>query len=808
MLKINKLAFGKTITLTTDEDNLIGTSGNDTFTATSSTLTADDKITDGSMTDKDVLNIAASGTLDPLDITNVETINIDWQRLSSATIDLENVSGATVSLTSARASFTGNVTFNNTGTNNISVGAGVDGTLTVDAIEDASIAATVADTVTVTNVDGDVTINAGAAETISVAGAPDTVTLTALSADDITVGGAWDEATLTLGVDADVALTGATDGIATINSDSDIEITIEASTFEELTFGGSGTINAIFDDIADLDGLTVSNAGGTIEIASVSTADLSLVSAEEIIFASGADADLTVADGISIGFDEAVTGTFNFLVSEDEDSGSNSINVSLGGTGAYSVSFDSDVDQDFEDVTITIEPGAAFDTDDNYVINEVNSTATAATELTFISTDEDVNVVVSSLNAAELDASGVAGAFSFTQDSAREIVVIGAAGGGTATFVATTQDVEFTNAGDGDNVISLATTTGSVYINLAGGDNTINQAGALAGGSFDITSGDGDDTLNLTGGTGDVTFALGGGDDTLVLGASAGNLTIDGSLGAGDDSLTFETGDSAAGTIAIDFGAGDDTVTFGTADFRDADITFTGLETIVVTSADTVFLDSLVLDGKGYTLEDNGDAGGAATATIDVLIQTGADSFDGSSLVISENISNAFLGLDITTSNGGDDTTIIGTTGSDRIRGLGGDDTITGGEGADTMTGDSGADTFIFTEDDSGITSATYDSISDWTVADDLIDFGGIAGGVGNYDERLATGAAVASAIASVETAFAANTDLEFYFVTNGTDGFIMWDTDGDQTVDVVVRLVGANALTSFSAANLVDSGG
>jgi Ca2+-binding RTX toxin-like protein len=221
-----------------------------------------------------------------------------------------------------------------------------------------------------------------------------------------------------------------------------------------------------------------------------------------------------------------------------------------------------------------------------------------------------------------------------------------------------------------------------------------------------------------------------------------------------------------------------------------------------------VFIDSEVLDGQSYTLEDNGDAGGAATATLDIHIQTGADSFDGSSLVISENISKAFLGLDIAVLNEGVDTTIIGTTGSDRISGSAGDDMITGGQGADTMTGDSGADTFIFTEDDSGITSATYDSISDWTVADDLIDLGGIAGTVSNYGEQLATGAAVASAVASAETALAADTDLEFYFITNGTDGFLMWDTDGDQTVDVVVRLVGANALSSFSAANIVDSGG
>jgi len=224
---------GETFTLTTDDDSFSGTSGNDTFTAAAGTLSADDSITDGSTSDNDTLDVTASSTV-AMDVSNVENININWDGYATPTYDLSDVSGATVTLSSAKQGYLGSANFDSAGSNNITFGAGVTGTATVDGNEDSTITNTAAETLTIgdgTEGDGDVVVDAGAAETVSVDGG-DSITLTALSADDITATGGTnlaDVITVNAGVDADLTVKGASDAVVNLNSDADIELTIAAN---------------------------------------------------------------------------------------------------------------------------------------------------------------------------------------------------------------------------------------------------------------------------------------------------------------------------------------------------------------------------------------------------------------------------------------------------------------------------------------------------------------------------------------------------------------------------------------------------
>jgi hypothetical protein len=62
---------------------------------------------------------------------------------------------------------------------------------------------------------------------------------------------------------------------------------------------------------------------------------------------------------------------------------------------------------------------------------------------------------------------------------------------------------------------------------------------------------------------------------------------------------------------------------------------------------------------------------------------------------------------------------IKGTSGRDVIVGTDGDDVIEGGAGADTLTGGKGRDQFVYSS-----MSDAGDVITDFTVADDLLDLG------------------------------------------------------------------------------------
>lgn len=238
-------------------------------------------------------------------------------------------------------------------------------------------------------------------------------------------------------------------------------------------------------------------------------------------------------------------------------------------------------------------------------------------------------------------------------------------------------------------------------------------------------------------------------------------------------------------------------------DFTAAELSITGLETIEVTAAGTVTLDSSVLHDQTFLLADDGGAGGVATATIDVIVATGTEEFDASGLEINDTIDGAFLGLDITVSDDAD-VNIVGSDGNDTIEGNDGDDTISGGLGVDALSAGTGDNVFVFADGDSGIDlSADLDVVTGFNFTADSIDLG-VAGSLTNYDE--ATGAAdFSGAFESASAAFAdSDGDLLYFFATDGTDGWLFVDFDQDGDVDMSISLTGVDDVTKFGALDLI----
>jgi len=816
---------GETFALTTDDDTLSGTSGNDTFTGTTAELSADDRIIDSSLTDNDVFNLVATKNPAAMDVTNVETVAIDWQGFGTATVDLDNVSGATVEFTSAKAGYMGNVNFDNVAENNISVGAGITGDVTVDAIEDATVTATVAETIDIgtgTAADGNITVNAGVAETVIVVGADD-ATINALSATDVQVTTAWDTANITLGVDADVTLGGAADGVATINSDADIAVEIQAgATLEELVLGGSGAVEVTFANGADLDDTVVTN-GGVVKIADAAAAVLNLedVSASSIVFESTTGNFIhTVASGANIVLEAdfaTVAQGGQFATVAADDGSSDSITVTLETTQSNDLVFDIN-NQEIENVTIVVDPNSSFDTDNQFTIEELAGNSADENVFTLVSSASDVDVTVSNVDALEVDASGVNGELTITQKSDEALTIAGAQDDTTATFVNTANDTTFSGTDSSDDDVTFGTTTGEAAAVVGAGNNTV-KVNSLTTGSAAVIAGDGNDTVEIDAlTTGSVSLQLAGGDDTVRVGAdgAVAAATIEVVMGAGDDTLELEN-DIGAAEITVDFGDGDeDTVNadFAAADLTDATITFTGLEIIDYsdgfTSQDshTIF-DGAVFDDATFEIRGAGDILEQAVVHLDK-----AGTYDFSGIEVNRSLDFGMGGLDVQVQSNVK-VTVTGTDGDDNFLVGTGASTITGGAGDDYMDGGAAGSkvTFVIGGADTGKAAGQVDSVANFISGTDVLSLG-VAGSSTNYAEvDLSTDATFADAIALADSSMDKTVKYVFGYAYNGTDtasataqadSLLFIDADMDGDTDDVIVLVGLTVAGNFDDADII----
>jgi Ca2+-binding RTX toxin-like protein len=157
---------------------------------------------------------------------------------------------------------------------------------------------------------------------------------------------------------------------------------------------------------------------------------------------------------------------------------------------------------------------------------------------------------------------------------------------------------------------------------------------------------------------------------------------------------------------------------------------------------------------------------------------------------------------------GGGNDMIRGGDGADQIYGDiknnagAGNDMLIGDRGADILTGGNGNDTFVYFSGDSYATRAGHDVITDFDGIHDKIDIPGWATAY-NYAEKMVLGGRTAEeswdlAKADAATLMGGAPQKDVVFLTNGKDGFLFADTDGDNYADIGITLLGVKSLAQF----------
>lgn len=147
------------------------------------------------------------------------------------------------------------------------------------------------------------------------------------------------------------------------------------------------------------------------------------------------------------------------------------------------------------------------------------------------------------------------------------------------------------------------------------------------------------------------------------------------------------------------------------------------------------------------------------------------------------------LGNDSLYGGGGNDR-VLGGAGDDYLNGMLGNDTIIGGFGKDVMMGDLGNDVFVF-ELATQSTATRRDTIMDFTTGSDIVDLALIdANTIAGGDQAFAfIGNAAFSALGAASAG-------ELRFTTDGTNGTLEGDVDGNGTIDFAVLFQNVTTMT------------
>jgi Ca2+-binding RTX toxin-like protein len=293
----------------------------------------------------------------------------------------------------------------------------------------------------------------------------------------------------------------------------------------------------------------------------------------------------------------------------------------------------------------------------------------------------------------------------------------------------------------------------------------------------------------ITGNTGNNTLHGGGGADTLIGGG--GNDSMAGGLG--NDTYYVE---QAADIVSESPAAGSDTVySYLTHSAGQSYTLPVHVENarIMATDASSITGNSrsnLIDAGQG----NNTISGGAgaeidtvsylyglvagATSGVNANLETGSVSGSSGSdtLVNIENLRGSNLS-----------DALIGNAGSNLIRGSGGADTLSGGAGADTLSGGAGNDVFDFNNlTDSGITSDTWDVITDFVRGKDRIDLSTLDANTATLANNAFSGTLIAA-----DVAFSAAGQLKL------VSGVLYGNTDADTDAEFAIALTGITVLSA-----------
>jgi hypothetical protein len=478
--------------LTSGDDELTGTAGDDVFNAVSAAVSTLDELDGGS--GADTLNIVANGNVAALDVSNIETVNFVVRAFADTTLDAANIDGATINVKNAGSGFSSAATVDNVGDNKLVVGTGIS-SVTVGANDEGIVNVGSASTV---NLEVSAAGNELLFEVTDISNAAVSDSTSTSTASSIVVSGGLGTLSVT-----PMAAAGSLSLTDVSLSDGAY---LKVDTAQINTTGFEATGNGVLGiEIGNATDATIdvedSDPGVTFRINDASTHTLSFDNADGKTFILGAAQvtnpaiDIDTSDEIGAGFDVGV------LVADTK---------LLIGANA-----------DYANVTL------------------LSSSASRFLDLTI---DGDVTLDAGSVNFGA-DATSE---LNETDTSARFFVK------GSGAITLTDLDLTYVDASavSGQMTIDVAKGSGSQRV-IAGSGNDLISVDAASSAAVDLSGGAGNDRFDLTAKvTGDSAFDGGAGDDLFVLGTSAAafadgdsNVIIGGS---GTDTISFNV---SAGAI-------------------------------------------------------------------------------------------------------------------------------------------------------------------------------------------------------------------------------------------------------------------
>ncbi|MEA3490774.1 MAG: DUF4214 domain-containing protein [Campylobacterota bacterium] len=228
-----------------------------------------------------------------------------------------------------------------------------------------------------------------------------------------------------------------------------------------------------------------------------------------------------------------------------------------------------------------------------------------------------------------------------------------------------------------------------------------------------------------------------------------------------------------------------------------------GSGNLSINDSDTYHLNQIIIDGAGSIAMTSSRS---TVTTIDASEATG-------SIVVGTGLFNIVSGTTYSGGSGTDDVTasrgndrVSGHAGNDKLNGGNGNDEISGGLGVDTLRGGEGQDKFNFANSgDTGITRATADHIMDFSSGSDKIDFGSLAAGSSDtFDPYNALARNFSEALLAANEALSHKNTLIYSFHSDGIDGYLFVDNNGDHLVDEVIVLSGLTRVDSMTYGDIV----
>ena len=264
---------------------------------------------------------------------------------------------------------------------------------------------------------------------------------------------------------------------------------------------------------------------------------------------------------------------------------------------------------------------------------------------------------------------------------------------------------------------------------------------------------------------------------------------------ANTDTVTYSAATNVGNTLALELGQ-------NTLNLKMAGGAAAASGTTTVTGSTTVNIESTGKAGVAQntlalTTPDNNTFNITGSQDLKLTV-TGAGTVTGQTVD-----ATAFTGkLDVT-----------GTAIADVIKGGSGSDTITGGKGADILTGNGGADTFVFDgtagATQSGATFGMFDTITDFVVGTDKLQFANVADVVSGQQaavQAAVSALAAGSSATAIATAMAGanTTNLGVSFAVFEGNTYVLYETLGTgagvAADDVFIKLAGVTTLPTFAA--------